>query len=136
MGGAVQVGTRRQRNLPPDLTCYRYIELNPVRARMVQQPGDYPWSSSQHNALGVHDRGITPHPRYLALGQDTTARLRAYQAMLEEPLNPETQEALRAHTRQNKAFGNDRFRQQIETLVGRSRAIRSRGRPKAAPAGK
>ena len=56
--------------------------------------------------------------------------------MFEEALNPETQEALRVHTRQNKAFGNDRFRQQLETLVGRSMEVRSRGRPKTAPAGK
>ena len=118
------------------LTCYRYIELNPVRARMVQQPDDYPWSSYRHNALGIHDRRITPHPQYLALGQDTTTRLRAYQAMFQEALNAETQDALRAHTRQNKAFGNDRFRQQIETLVGRSMKVRSRGRPRAAQLGK
>src|SRR5690606_10808234 len=44
-----------------------------------------------------------------------STRLRAYRALFEGALSPETQEALRAHTRQNKAFGNDRFRQQIET---------------------
>jgi len=115
------------------LTCYRYIELNPVRAGMVADAGDYPWSSHRRNALGAHDPGITPHPRYLALGQDTATRLRAYQAMFREAPNAETQDALRAHTRQNKAFGNDRFRQQIETLVGRSMAVRSRGRPRSAP---
>jgi len=27
------------------LTCMRYIELNPVRAGMVDNPGQYPWSS-------------------------------------------------------------------------------------------
>ena len=27
------------------LACYRYIEMNPVRATMVNHPGDYPWSS-------------------------------------------------------------------------------------------
>lgn len=65
-----------------------------------------------------------------------STRLRAYRALFEGALSPETQEALRAHTRQNKAFGNDRFRQQIETLVGRSMEVRSRGRPRAAPPGK
>ena len=89
--------------------------------------------SHRRNALGAHDPGVTPHPRYLALGQDTVTRLRAYQAMFREAPNAEMQDALRAHTRQNKAFGNDRFRQQIETLVGRSMAVRSRGRPRSAP---
>ena len=32
------------------LTCMRYIELNPVRAKMVEHPGEYPWSSYQANA--------------------------------------------------------------------------------------
>lgn len=70
------------------------------------------------------------------LGQDITTRLRAYQAMFQEALDAETQDALRANTRQNKAFGNDRFRQQIATLVGRSMEVRSRGRPRAALLGK
>ena len=35
------------------LICYRYIELNPVRAGMVVDPGDYPWSSYRANGLGV-----------------------------------------------------------------------------------
>jgi len=60
----------------------------------------------------------------------------SYQATFQEALDAETQHALRAHTRQNKAFGNDRFRQQIETLVGRSMEVRSRGRPGSAPAEK
>ena len=34
------------------LACYRYIELNPVRASLVIHPGDYPWSSHRNNALG------------------------------------------------------------------------------------
>jgi len=34
------------------LTCYRYIELNPVRAGMVEHAADYPWSSYRFNASG------------------------------------------------------------------------------------
>ncbi len=35
------------------LELYRYIELNPVRADMVDKPSDYSWSSYAINALGV-----------------------------------------------------------------------------------
>ena len=38
------------------LRCYRYIELNPVRAGMVSHPAEYPWSSYQVNGQGV-DKG-------------------------------------------------------------------------------
>jgi putative transposase len=60
------------------LDCYRYIELNPVRARMAQQGSDYPWSSHRANALGGDDPSLTPHIEYTALGIDRTARLAAY----------------------------------------------------------
>jgi putative transposase len=46
------------------LTVYRYIELNPVRASMVETAGDYPWSSFQSNALGKYVELITPHALY------------------------------------------------------------------------
>ncbi|HHT0594482.1 TPA: transposase, partial [Legionella anisa] len=39
----------------------RYIELNPVRARMVRHPSEYPWSSYRYNALGELDSLVTPH---------------------------------------------------------------------------
>ena len=60
---------------------------------------------------------------------DTVTRLRAYQAMFREAPNAETQDALRAHTRQNKAFGNDRFRQAIERQLGRRAGPARIGRP-------
>ncbi len=114
------------------LTCYRYIELNPVRAGMVHGPGDYRWSSHHCNALGEYDAGITPHPNYLSLGTDAVARQAAYRDLFKDALDTTHADALRDHTRQNKAFGNDRFRSRIETLIGRSMEIRSRGRPASA----
>lgn len=51
------------------LTVSRYIELNPVRANMVEQPGEYPWSSFRANALGVPIKLITPHEIYLRLAK-------------------------------------------------------------------
>ena len=49
-------------------TCMRYIELNPVRAAMVDDPAHYRWSSYRANALGQADARLTPHPLYLGLG--------------------------------------------------------------------
>jgi len=43
------------------LTCYRYIELNPVRAGIVKRPEDYPYSSYHANSLGKPDAMVTPH---------------------------------------------------------------------------
>ena len=60
------------------LSCMRYIELNPVRARVVARPGQYQWSSFRANALGREDPLLTPHAHYCALGRDTGSRQAAY----------------------------------------------------------
>jgi putative transposase len=63
------------------LACYRYIELNPVRAGMVRVPGRYRWSSYQANAEGKASELLTSHPTYEALGLDAAQRSSAYQQL-------------------------------------------------------
>jgi putative transposase len=63
------------------LSCMRYIELNPVRARVVARPGQYPWSSFRANALGQDDPLLTPHAHYCALGRSAESRQAAYLAL-------------------------------------------------------
>jgi putative transposase len=112
------------------LTCYRYIELNPVRAAMVGSPIDYRWSSHARNAHGSHEPHITPHPAYLQLGSDDTSRQRAYRDLFTDDLAAKDLEGVRLHTHQQKAWGSDRFQKQIEALNQRAAAVRPRGRPR------
>ena len=65
------------------LACMRYIELNPVRARVVARPEQHRWSSFRANALGHNDPLLTPHAHYCALGRDTESRLAAYRALFQ-----------------------------------------------------
>ncbi len=51
------------------IEVYRYIEINPVRAKMVEDPSEYVSSSYQINALGKESDLCTPHPEYLRLGR-------------------------------------------------------------------
>jgi len=62
------------------LACYRYIELNPVRAAIVDHPGKYPWSSYRANAEVETYPLVTPHPEYLALGHEEATRKKTYRA--------------------------------------------------------
>lgn len=64
------------------LGCQRYIELNPVRAAMVEDPAHYRWTSYRFNALGQTDSRITPHALYRSLGQSDQDRQAAYRALL------------------------------------------------------
>lgn len=128
MGGPLQGRTRRQRPRYL-LTCYRYIELNPVRAGMVRHPWEYRWSSHQCNGLGAHEACITPHPCYLALGASLLERQTTYRALFDHSVPHEYTEALRTHTQQQRALGSERFRAQVEALTQRAAGVRPRGRP-------
>jgi hypothetical protein len=62
-------------------TCLRYIEHNPVKARMVIRPEDYRWSSYRFHAYGEPSAWLVPHPLYLALGKTAKERQAAYRAL-------------------------------------------------------
>ena len=68
------------------LMCHRYIELNPVRAGMVEFPGGYMWSSYRANAEGRADSLLCPHQVYLDLGLNDVERRSAYRALFDMPL--------------------------------------------------
>lgn len=115
------------------LACYRYIELSPVRAAMVLQPVNYGWSSYPCNATGAHDAQVTPHEAYRRLGVTECERRAAYAALVASGLDDEQTRALAMHTQQQKPWGSERFRRQIETLTGRAVEVRPRGRPAKRP---
>ena len=71
------------------LTCLRYIEQNPVRARMVADPAEYSWSSYRANALGRRIDWLVSHEVYDALGRDAESRQIAYRAICGVPLSDE-----------------------------------------------
>jgi REP-associated tyrosine transposase len=87
------------------LACYRYIELNPVRAGMVVRPGEYLWSSFRSNAQGRPNSLLVPHPAFLALGEDQAGCRRAYRDLMEETLEPLLVEEIRSATRNGRALG-------------------------------
>jgi putative transposase len=71
------------------LACYRYIELNPVRAGMVAAPGEYPWSSYSTNADGVPSEIVSTHAAFEALASCPGSRVRAYKDLcLSAPSQP------------------------------------------------
>jgi putative transposase len=112
------------------LACYRYIELNPVRAGMVNQPRDYRWSSYHANALGKADGVVRPHEQYLRLARTQVARRKAYRELCRAHLDAEVVEEIRQSTQGNFALGNERFKKQIEKALGRRARRGTSGRPR------
>ncbi len=91
------------------VTCQRYIELNPVRAAMVDDPAHYRWSSYRANALGQTDSLLTPHSLYLAIGQTDKARQANYRALFRAHLDSAAIDDIRLALNQNQPLGNSRF---------------------------
>ncbi len=118
--------------------CSRYIELNPVRARMTGDPSSYPWSSYRHNALGLDDRLITRHALYDALGVGPGDRQAAYRGLFEEVVGPVALDAIRHAVNTGDVLGDDAFRAwvaaSLERSVARPRRGGDRRRPEFQPA--
>lgn len=115
------------------LGCHVYIELNPVRAGMVQHPAEYRWSSYSSNAQGAPDPIITPHALTMALGKTHTERQEAYRALFRHHLDSGLIDQIRQVTHSGLVLGTPRFQQQVAELLGRSTIPGKPGRkPRAA----
>ena len=110
------------------LTCYRYIELNPVRAEgMADHPSEYPWSSYRFNALGQPDSLLAPHKEYLSLGKTAEARQAAYRALFKTRIANKTLEEIRDCTNRAWVLGSDHFKERIADQLNRQAAPKARG---------
>ena len=112
------------------LACYRYIELNPVRAAMVDKPENYPWSSYRANALGEPDPLLTLHGLYMGLGANLADCQNAYRSLFLSHLDSAMLRDVRSCLQTGTPLGNDRFRAQIEQVLGVKVGYSTRGRPK------
>jgi putative transposase len=88
------------------LACYRYIELNPVRAKMVE------------------------HPLYTALSKDEKARQAVYRELFRYQLDHGMIDAIRVATNSNDALGSPRFQAQVAVALGRRVTPGESGRPR------
>ena len=111
------------------LACMRYIELNPVRADMVEKPVDYRWSSYQANAAGREDKAVTMHGLYQSLGPTPSQRQQAYRELFRQGLDAELVHDIRASVQTGTPLGNDRFRAQVEQTLKCKAGQARRGRP-------
>ncbi len=92
------------------MTCYRYTELNPVRAGMVAEPADYRWSSFRANGLGEHDPLVNPHELYQRIARSTSERCALYRELVSQAISDGDLEAIRCYVQRQRALGSDKFR--------------------------
>lgn len=71
------------------LRVMMYIDLNPIRSKMVEHPNKYNWTSYHYYAYGKDDPLIDPSPTYMGLGRTSEERQEAYRDMVDDLLRDE-----------------------------------------------
>lgn len=112
------------------LTCMRYIELNPVRANMVNVPVGYRWSSYHFNGHGKVDTLLTAHSVYLALSSNEKIRRSTYGGLFSTTLNEGVLNEIRSAWQTGTSYGNDFFRKKVEEKLSCKVGQARRGRPR------
>lgn len=113
------------------LECMRYIDLNPVRAGAVGDPGDWRWSSYQHHVGGVVDPMLTEHQLIWSLGNTPFARQAAYRALCAEGMQVGAAQKISDATNKGWALGDGDFLNQIApAATRRAQPLVRRGRPR------
>ena len=115
------------------LACMAYLDLNPVRAGMVAQAQDYPWSSHAHYIGQRTDRLITPHALLWDLGNTPFAREAAYAQRVADGLHPQEQAEITDAALKGWALGGPQFLQQAQQHTGRRVSPSPAGRPRKLP---
>jgi putative transposase len=106
------------------LRCARYIELNPVRARLVGRPRDWRWSSARAHLAGRDDDLVQVAP-LLEIAPD-------WKAFLGEALTRDEIEDIRSRERTGRPLGTAQFIARMEKKLGRTLSPQKRGpKPKA-----
>ena len=114
------------------LACSRYIELNPVRAKMVKKPEEYRWSSYRVK-VGLADQGwIDIDPGYRALGRTQDERAKRYLAWVRDAIPEGEWNQIRAAVQRGQLTGTNRFINEVARRVGQRVECRPQGRPRHA----
>ena len=112
------------------LSCMRYIEMNPVRAGMVDHPAKYRWSSYAANALGVSNAILSAQAEYASLGRIPDARQSAYRGLFDGAVDSDELTLLRGALQTGTPLGNGKFKMEIEATLDLKVGYAHRGRPR------
>jgi putative transposase len=111
---------------PHLLACARYVELNPVRAKLARRARDWRWSSARAHLKGSDDGLVSVKP-LLDLAPD-------WPALLAEGLRTPEHTAIQSSERTGRPLGAPKFIARLEKRLGRTLSRGKPGpKPKAAP---
>ena len=100
------------------LACYRYVELNPVRARMVNHPSGYLWSSYAANSGVRFDPFVSPHSDFVALAPENDKPHNAYRALFDTEIDEPLLAAIRDATNGGYPLASESFKAAAMKPIG------------------
>lgn len=109
------------------IDVYRYIEQNPLRSALVNHLNDYPWSSYRHNVGLATDTLISPCDAYITLGESVKRQQANYCTLVDCAVELEKLAIIRQETNRSRVLGSEKFKQQVELLLGIDLQIKPRG---------
>lgn len=112
------------------LSCCRYVELNPVKARMVPKAEDYQWSSYCARIGLANGDWLDQPPTLMELGDDEATQRKRYREFVEAAAFCRKDERIRTAIERNRLTGGDRFVEEVESRIGIRVENRGRGRPR------
>lgn len=112
------------------LACCRYIELNPVRAHLVDRPEDYPWSSYRNRIDKERKSLLDPIPSYESFADSRETRYQRYREYVADTIPEGEWQLIRQAVQRCQLTGDNRFINEVERIVGRRIELRGRGRPR------
>lgn len=115
------------------LACMAYMDLNPVRAGLVAQARDYPWSSHGHYTGRRVDKFVTPHALYWELGNTPFAREAAYAELVQSGISAVQQTALTDAALSGWVLGGADFVADLQKRTQRRVLKSMAGRPVSTP---
>jgi putative transposase len=112
------------------MACCRYVELNPVRAKMVSFPEAYRWSSYGAKVGMAKQDWLDFDPQYLGLAVTAKKRQEKYREFVSGTISDEEMLRIRGAIQRGQLTGTEKFIEEIEAKVGKRIECRGQGRPK------
>ena len=110
------------------LACGSYVELNPVRAGIVEDPKDYKWSSYNVYAYGKKDFIADEHSIYKGLSRNEAERRKKYREFIKGMIKEK--DAMRGEMSRRVIYGSEDFIDKVTTEYNVEAVIKLKGRPK------
>jgi len=111
------------------LSCGSYVELNPLRAKVVEDPKDYTWSSYQVYAYGKRNILVDEHPIYFQLSEDKVERRRKYRELVRGMI--EEKDAMNGEMDRRMIYGGEDFVKSMAKAYDITDKIRPMGRQRS-----